>query len=59
MFRYGCIGNHLRVTLLDMIMKERRGEMIDRLAIKVTADVVVTTPGRFLALYIVPNSAFQ
>merc|ERR1719435_357919 len=21
--RYGCIGNHLRVTLLDMIMKER------------------------------------
>lgn len=32
--RYGCVGNHLRVTLLDMIMKERRGEMIDRLAIK-------------------------
>merc|ERR1712241_185032 len=32
--RYGCIGNHLRVTLLDMIMKERRGEVIDRLAIK-------------------------
>merc|ERR1712013_709880 len=22
--RYGCIGNHLRVTLLDMIQKERR-----------------------------------
>jgi len=32
--RYGSIGNHLRVTLLDMIMKERRGEVIDRLAIK-------------------------
>ena len=32
--RYGCIGNHLRVTLLDMIQKERRGEVIDRLAIK-------------------------
>jgi len=32
--RYGCIGNHLRLTLLDMIMKERRGEVIDRLAIK-------------------------
>jgi len=32
--RYGCVGNHLRVTLLDMIMKERRGEVIDRLAIK-------------------------
>ena len=32
--RYGCIGNHLRVTLLDMIMKERRGEVIEGLAIK-------------------------
>jgi len=32
--RYGCIGNHLRVTLLDMIMKERRGEVIDRGSIK-------------------------
>merc|ERR1719193_1155735 len=32
--RYGGIGNHLRITLLDMIMKERRGEVIDRLAIK-------------------------
>jgi cullin 3 len=32
--RYGCIGNHLRVTLLDMIMKEGRGEVIGRLVIK-------------------------
>lgn len=32
--RYGCIGNHLRVTLLDMIMKERKGEVIDRLAVR-------------------------
>ena len=32
--RYGGIGNHLRTTLLDMIMKERRGEVIDRLAVK-------------------------
>jgi len=32
--RYGCIGNHLRITLLDMIAKERRGEVIDRGAIK-------------------------
>ena len=39
--RYGCIGNHLRVTLLDMIMKERRGEMIDRLAIKVTNITII------------------
>jgi hypothetical protein len=29
--RYGCIGNHLRGTHLDMIMKERRDEVIDRL----------------------------
>lgn len=32
--RYGCIGNHLRITLLDMIAKERRGEVIDRGSIK-------------------------
>ena len=32
--RYGGIGNHLRTTLLDMIMKERKGERIDRLAVK-------------------------
>jgi len=32
--RYGCIGKHLRDTLLDMIMRERRGEVIDRLAVK-------------------------
>ena len=32
--RYGFIGNHLRITLLDMIAKERRGEVIDRGSIK-------------------------
>ena len=32
--RYGCINNHLRQTLLDMIMKERKGELIDRPAVK-------------------------
>ena len=32
--RYGGIGNHLRTTLLDMIMKERRGEVIDRSSVK-------------------------
>ena len=32
--RYGSIGNHLRHILLDMIAKERRGEVIDRGAIK-------------------------
>ncbi|KFM81912.1 Cullin-3-A, partial [Stegodyphus mimosarum] len=32
--RYGCIRDHLRETLLDMVMRERRGEVVDRLAIK-------------------------
>ena len=32
--RYGSICHHLRITLLDLIMKERRGEVIDRLAVR-------------------------
>lgn len=32
--RYGCIRDHLRDTLLDMVMKERKGEIVDRSAIK-------------------------
>lgn len=32
--RYGCIRDHLRETLLDMVMRERKGEVVDRLAIK-------------------------
>merc|ERR1719273_2532295 len=28
------VSNHLRQTLLDMIMRERRGEVIDRLAVR-------------------------
>ena len=32
--RYGGIGDHLRQTLLNMIQNERRGEVIDRLAVK-------------------------
>ncbi|KAK9732144.1 Cullin family [Popillia japonica] len=32
--RYGCIRDHLRVTLLDMVMRERRGEKVDRISIK-------------------------
>lgn len=34
MVRYGGIGNHLRETLLTMVQNERRGEVIDRLAVK-------------------------
>ena len=30
----GDLQNHLRITLLDMIAKERRGEVIDRGSIK-------------------------
>ncbi|KAF2359059.1 Cullin N-terminal [Trinorchestia longiramus] len=32
--RYGCIRDHLRETLLGLVMKERRGEVVDKLSIK-------------------------
>jgi len=32
--RYGNISDHLRSTLLDMVARERKGEVIDRMAIK-------------------------
>lgn len=32
--RYGCIRDHLRTTLLNMVMCERKGEVIDHIAIK-------------------------
>ncbi|XP_041483439.1 cullin-3-like [Lytechinus pictus] len=32
--RYGNIRDHLRQTLLDLVMRERKGEVIDRLAVK-------------------------
>ncbi|XP_043232481.1 cullin-3-like [Amphibalanus amphitrite] len=32
--RYGGIRDHLRETLLKMVMRERRGEVIDKLAVK-------------------------
>ncbi|KAG5889020.1 hypothetical protein JTB14_033949 [Gonioctena quinquepunctata] len=32
--RHGCIRDHLRETLLDMVMRERRGEKVDRISIK-------------------------
>lgn len=28
--RHGCIRDHLRETLLDMVMRERKGEVVDR-----------------------------
>ncbi|XP_018008708.1 cullin-3 [Hyalella azteca] len=32
--RYGCIRDHLRETLLGLVIRERRGEVIDKLSIK-------------------------
>uniref|UniRef100_A0AAY4D8V1 Cullin family profile domain-containing protein n=1 Tax=Denticeps clupeoides TaxID=299321 RepID=A0AAY4D8V1_9TELE len=32
--RYGCIRDHLRQTLLDMIARERKGEVVDRGAVR-------------------------
>lgn len=32
--RYGCIRDHLRDTLLATVIRERRGEVVDRIAIK-------------------------
>ncbi|XP_016145501.1 cullin-3-like [Sinocyclocheilus grahami] len=32
--RYGCVRDHLKQTLLDMIARERRGEVVDRGAIR-------------------------
>ena len=48
--RHGCIGKNLRDTLLDMIARERRGEVIDRMAVK-NACQVWPQPQYFLFLY--------
>ncbi|XP_014480289.1 PREDICTED: cullin-3 isoform X5 [Dinoponera quadriceps] len=32
--RYGCVRDHLRETLLGMVARERKGEVVDRSAIK-------------------------
>lgn len=32
--RYGNIRDHLKDTLLNMVMRERRGEKVDRISIK-------------------------
>lgn len=41
MVRYGRIRDHLRETLLDMVMLERRGEVIDHLAIKNACQMLI------------------
>ncbi|KAG1663118.1 Cullin-3 [Nymphon striatum] len=39
--RYGCIRDHLRETLLDMVMRERKGEVVDRQAVKNACHMLV------------------
>lgn len=39
--RYDCIRDHLREQLLNMVRKERRGELIDRSAIKNACKMLV------------------
>ncbi|XP_003737732.1 cullin-3 [Galendromus occidentalis] len=39
--RHGCIRDRLRETLLSMVMKERRGEVVDRSAIKNACQMLV------------------
>lgn len=38
--RYGVIRDQIRETLLEMVMKERNGELIDRLAVKNTCSML-------------------
>lgn len=40
--RYGCIRDHLRETLLNMVMAERRGEVIDSLAVRNACHMLVS-----------------
>ncbi|KAK8745468.1 hypothetical protein OTU49_000203 [Cherax quadricarinatus] len=49
--RYGCIRDHLRETLLDMVMRERRGEVVDRLAIKNAAQMLIVLGIESRAVY--------
>jgi cullin 3 len=38
---YDCIRDHLRETLLDMVMQERKGEAVDRIAIKNACQMLI------------------
>ncbi|XP_076064014.1 cullin 3 [Oratosquilla oratoria] len=49
--RYGCIRDHLRETLLDLVMRERRGEVVDRLAIKNAAQMLIVLGINSRAVY--------
>ena len=39
--RYGGIRDHLRLTLLEMVVRERKGEKVDRTAIKAACQMLM------------------
>ncbi len=39
--RHGLIRDQIRETLLELVMKERNGELIDRLAVKSTCHMLI------------------
>lgn len=49
--RYGCIRDHLRQTLLDMIARERKGEVVDRYASFPTCDLLCRGDGGALTVF--------
>lgn len=40
--RYGNIRDRLKDTLLDMVMRERKGEVIDRLAVRNACQMLIS-----------------
>lgn len=40
--RYGNIRDRLKDTLLDMVMRERKGELIDRLAVRNACQMLIS-----------------
>lgn len=49
--RYGCIRDHLRETLLGLVMRERRGEVVDRIAIKNASQMLMVLGINSRAVY--------
>uniref|UniRef100_A0A1B6D5G1 Cullin family profile domain-containing protein n=1 Tax=Clastoptera arizonana TaxID=38151 RepID=A0A1B6D5G1_9HEMI len=49
--RYGCIRDHLRETLLGLVARERRGEVVDRIAIKNASQMLMVLGINSRAVY--------
>ncbi|XP_026689023.1 cullin-3-B-like, partial [Diaphorina citri] len=49
--RYGCIRDHLRDTLLGQVVKERKGEVVDRIAIKNASQMLMVLGINSRAVY--------